>query len=109
MAKDNLPKPNKIKIGNWVFPVAIIIFFVIFTIVNGDSNLNQPIPISFSKFNTLLEKGEVDKVIVYNNLEAEVYLTKTALKEQSNKGVAKNLFNQPNAGPHYTFDIGSAE
>jgi len=109
MAKDNLPKPNKIKIGSWLFPVAIITFFIIFTVVNEDSNFNQPLPISSSKFNILLEKGEVDKVIIYNNIEAEVYLTKTALKEKSNKGVAKNLLNQPNIGPHYTFDIGSAE
>jgi cell division protease FtsH len=109
MAKDNLPNPNKIKIGSWVFPIVIILFFIIFTVVNGDSNFNQPLPISSSKFNTLLEKGDVDKVIIYNNVEAEVYLTKTALKEENNKEVAKNLINQPNFGPHYTFDIGSAE
>lgn len=109
MAKDNLPKPKKIKIGSWVFPVAIIAFFILFNTFSGESNFNQPLPISSSKFNNFLEKGEVEKVIIYNQTEAEVFLTKEALKDKTHKAVAKNMLNQPNLGPHYTFDIGNSE
>ncbi|MGG7034520.1 MAG: ATP-dependent zinc metalloprotease FtsH [Flavobacterium sp.] len=109
MAKDNLPKPKKIKIGSWVIPVAIIAFFIIFSTFSGESNFNQPLPISSSKFNNFLEKGDVEKVIIYNQTQAEVYLTKEALTEKMHKSVAKNMLNQPNLGPHYTFDIGSSE
>ena len=69
----------------------------------------DPLKTSSSKFNKYLEKGQVEKVIVYNKTEADVYLTATALKESTHKAVAKDLLNRPNKGPHYTFDIGNDE
>jgi cell division protease FtsH len=42
-----------------------------------------------------LEKGDVEKVIVYNKSEAEVYLTPNTLKEPYHKAVAKDLLNRP--------------
>lgn len=109
MAKDNNQNPKKINIGPWLFPGLLIIFFGVFAYINGNASFDKPVEISTSKFNTFLENGEVDKVIVYNKTEAEVYLTPVALKEKSHQNVAKNMLDQPNKGPHYVFDIGTDE
>lgn len=109
MAKDNKPNPTKIKIGPWLIPGALIIFFIAFSLFSGDSGLSKPGEISSSKFNVLLESGDVEKVIVYNKTEAEVFLNPEALKKAEYKAVAKNVLDQPNKGPHFVFDPGNEE
>jgi cell division protease FtsH len=77
--------------------------------INGGSSFQEPLKTSSSKFNAFLEKGQVEKVIVYNKTEAEVYLTAEALKDPIHKAVSKDLLNRPNTGAHYIFDIGNDE
>jgi cell division protease FtsH len=109
MAKDNKPNPSKIKFGPWLIPGALIVFFIVFSIFSGDSGLSKPGELSSSKFNVFLERGDIEKVIVYNKTEAEVFLTAAALKEVDHKAVTKNVLDQPNKGPHYVFDPGNEE
>ncbi|MCP2025893.1 cell division protease FtsH [Flavobacterium sp. HSC-32F16] len=107
MAKDNNPNPNKFKISPWLIYTAILLVFLFISFATGGSNLSEPAQLTSSKFNTLLEKGQIEKVIVYNKAEAEVYLTQAALKDAANKKVAKDLFDRANKGPHYTLEIGN--
>lgn len=109
MAKDNNPNPSKIKIGPWLIPGALIVFFIVFSVFSGDSGLSKPGELSSSKFNVFLERGDIEKVIVYNKIEAEVYLTAAALKQPEHKAVTKDVLDQPNKGPHYVFDPGNEE
>ncbi|HLA56584.1 MAG TPA: ATP-dependent zinc metalloprotease FtsH [Flavobacterium sp.] len=109
MAKDNNPNPNKLKISPWLVYGGIILIFLFISFVTGGSTFQEPAKTSSSKFNIFLEKGDVDKVIVYNKSEAEVYLTKAALKKKEYQAVAKDLLNRENKGPHYTLDIGNDE
>ncbi len=88
----------------------IILIFLGISYATGGSSFQEVAKTSSSKFNTYLENGDVQKVIVYNKTEAEVYLTKEALAKPMYKGVAKDLLNRPNIkGPHYVFDIGNDE
>jgi len=83
--------------------------FILLNIFNSGS-IQDPTKISSSKFDELLNKGQIEKVIVYNKVEAEAYLTKEALKDKANSKVAKDpLFGGVNKGPHYTFDTGNDE
>ncbi|WP_289658231.1 ATP-dependent zinc metalloprotease FtsH [Flavobacterium panacagri] len=107
MAKDNNPNPNKFKISPWLIYTAILLVFLFISFATGGSSLSEPAQLTSSKFNTLLEKGQIDKVIVYNKAEAEVYLNAAALKDPANKKVAEDIFKQPNKGPHYTLEIGN--
>ncbi|TDE02156.1 ATP-dependent zinc metalloprotease FtsH [Flavobacterium hiemivividum] len=107
MAKDNNPTPNKFKISPWLVYTAILLIFLFISFVTGSSSLQEPAQITSSKFNELLEKGSIEKVIVYNKSEAEVFLNTAALKSSDNKKVAKDIFDSPNKGPHYTFIIGN--
>lgn len=107
MASNNKQNPKKINLGPWLIPGAIIIFFLVFSLINGNANFEKPVEISTSKFNTYLDNGQVEKVVVFNNKIAEVFLKQAALKDKIHQKVAKDMLDQPNKGPHYTFDIGN--
>ncbi|MCV9929218.1 ATP-dependent zinc metalloprotease FtsH [Flavobacterium sp. LS1R49] len=107
MAKDNNPTPSKFKISPWLIYTAILLIFLFISFATGGSSLQEPAQLTSSKFNDFLEKGQIDKVIVYNKAEAEVYLNAAGLKDPANKKVSKDIFDRPNKGPHYTLEIGN--
>jgi cell division protease FtsH len=107
MAKDNNPNTNKFKVSPWLIYSAILLIFLFISFITGGSSFQEPAQLTSSNFNSYLEKGEIEKVIVYNKAEAEVFLTAAALKNPANKKVAKDVFDRPNKGPHYTFIIGN--
>ena len=107
MAKENNPNSNKFKVSPWLIYTAILLIFLFISFLTGGSNLSEPAPLTSSKFNTYLESGQIEKVIVYNKTEAEVFLNAAALKEKEHSKVSKDVFDRPNKGPHYSFDIGN--
>ena len=48
--------------------------FFIYKFCNRRFQFQEPAQLTSSKFNNYLEKGQIEKVIVYNKAEAEVYL-----------------------------------
>ena len=106
MANDK--KPNNFKISPWLIYVLVIAGFIALNYFGG-SGFQDTTKISYSKFNEYLNKGQIEKVIIYNKTEGEAYLTKSALEEKENKKVAKDMMGNENKGPHYTFDIGNDE
>ncbi len=107
MAKDTNPTPSKFKISPWLIYTAILLIFLFISFATGGSSLQEPAQLTSSKFNDFLEKGQIEKVIVYNKAEAEVYLNAAALKDPAQKKVSKDIFDRPNKGPHYTLEIGN--
>lgn len=107
MAKDNNPNSNKFKISPWLIYTAILLVFLSISFFTGGSSFQEPAQLTSSNFNAYLEKGQIEKVIVYNKTEAEVFLTAAAQKDPANKKVAKDILDRPNKGPHYTFTIGN--
>ncbi|MEC4050452.1 ATP-dependent zinc metalloprotease FtsH [Flavobacterium sp. SUN046] len=104
----NEKKSNNFKVNPWWIYGTLIAIFLALSFLNGDG-FKDPAMISSSKFDELLNKGEIEKVIVYNKVQAEAYLTKAALNDKTNKKVAKDVFGKVNAGPHYTFEIADAQ
>lgn len=109
MASENNQNPKKIKISPWLIYGAVALLFLFISFITGGSSFEEPLKTSSSKFNEYLEKGQVEKVIVYNKSEAEVYLTAEAVKDPIHKAVANDMLNRPNKGPHYTLEIGNDE
>ena len=109
MAKDNNPTPNKFKVSPWLVYTAILLIFLFISFITGSSSLQEPAQLTSSKFNVFLEKGQIERVVVYNKTEAEVFLKPEALKEKEHQKVAKDIFDRPNKGPQYTFEIGNDE
>ncbi len=104
----NEKKPNNFKISPWLIYVIVIAGFIALNYFGG-SSFQDTTKISYSKFNEFLNKGQIEKVIIYNKTEGEAFLTKAALKDKSNAKVAKDMLGNVNKGPHYTFDIGNDE
>ncbi|AOW10889.1 ATP-dependent zinc metalloprotease FtsH [Flavobacterium gilvum] len=107
MAKENNQNPNKFKVSPWLVYTAILFIFLAISFLTGGSSFHEPAQLTSSKFNSYLEKGQIEKVIVYNKNEAEVYLNQKALSDPQHKSVAKDVLGNVNKGPHYSFDIGN--
>ena len=102
----NEKKPSGFKLSPWwIYGALIVVFFALNYI--GGAGFQDTTKISYSKFNELLEKGQIEKVVIYNKTEGEAFLTKSALAETANKNVAKDMLGNSNKGPHYSFDIGN--
>jgi cell division protease FtsH len=101
-------KPNNIKFSPWWIYGLLIIVFLLLNVFSG-SSFQEVGKITSSKFNSLLDKGQVEKVIVFNKTEAEVYLTEAAMKDKENKKIATDVLGRENKGPHYSFEIGNDE
>jgi len=101
-------KPTGFKFSPWWISGAIILMFILLNLFNTAS-LQDPTKISSSKFDELLNKGQIEKVIVFNKVQAEAFLTAAAQKDKANSKVAKDLFGNVNKGPHYTFEIADAQ
>lgn len=111
MAKDNNnnQNPNKLKISPWLLYGGAILIFILISITTNSSNFSEPLTLTPPKFDTFLQNGEVEKVVVFNKTEGEVYLTAEALKDKAHNVVAKDMLNRPNPGPHYIVSIGNEE
>jgi ATP-dependent metalloprotease FtsH len=101
-------KPSGLKFSPWWISGAIIFMFIVLNLFNS-SSLQDPTKISSSKFDELLNQGQIEKVIVFNKVQGEAYLTAAAQKDKGNKKVAKDVFGNVNKGPHYTFEIADAQ
>lgn len=101
-------KSNNFKFNPWWIYGLLIVVFLLLNVFSG-SSFQEVGKITSSKFNDLLDKGKVEKVIVYNKTEAEVYLTEAAMKEKENKKIATDVLGRVNKGPHYSFEIGNDE
>ena len=106
MAKDNNPNPNKFKVSPWLVYTALILIFLAISFATGGSSFQEPAQLKSSDIDNMLAKGEIKNVIIFNNKDAEIYLSDAALKDPANKKVAKNVLDQPNKGPHYTTKFG---
>ena len=101
-------KPNGMKISPWWISGIILAMFVLLNVVGG-SSVEDSKSISSSKLDELINSGQIDKINVFNKVQAEVYLTDAALKEKNNKKVSKDVFGNPNKGPHYSSEIADAQ
>ena len=102
----NEKKPTGFKLSPlWIYGLLIAVFVGLSYI--GGAGFQDTTKISYSKFIEFLDKGQIDKVIIFNKTEGEAYLTKVALADKANKNVAKDMLGGINKGPHYSFDIGN--
>jgi len=63
-------KPSGLKFSPWWISGAIIFLFVLLDIFNS-TGFQDPTKISSSKFDELLNSGQIEKVIVFNKVQAE--------------------------------------
>ena len=91
----------------WIYGI-IIVAFILINFVNWGGGAKE---ISYQNFDRdMLQPHDVEKVVVINEKQAEVYIKKDKLKDDRYKDVrTKSIANVDNPGPHYYFNIGSVE
>jgi len=109
MAKDNKPNSNNFKVSPWLVYTAILLIFLTISFFTGGTSFQEPVKLEQPEFNTLLEKGQIEKIIIYNKKDAEIFLNAAALKDPANKKVAKDILKNPNKGPHYILNLGDGQ
>ncbi len=109
MSDEKKPNQKNFKVNPYLIYGVIILIFIAINYTTGGATFSEPLKTTSSKFNSFLENGEVEKVIVFNKTDAEVYLTTKAILDPKHKIVSKDMMQKPNKGPHYTIDIGNDE
>jgi ATP-dependent metalloprotease FtsH len=105
MAKENNPNSN-FKVSPWLVYTAIILIFLGISFATGGSSFQEPGQLKSSEIDNMLANGQIKNVVIFNNKDAEIYLSDAALKDPANKKVSKNVLDQPNKGPHYITKFG---
>lgn len=70
------------------------------------SGKESPVTTDWDTVETMIEQGEVDKIVVVNRENAEVYLTKEAIEKYRKDKKYENL---PQQGVQFEFTIGSVD
>ena len=110
-------KPNKPPMGNSNKPSAFkfnpiyVYGLILLAIVafNFYGSGGKPVETNWREVkNTMLKNGDIEKIVVVNKTEAEIYL-KEASYEKYKAKLDQGLSTPPKAGPHFTFNIGSVD
>ncbi|NNE26693.1 MAG: ATP-dependent metallopeptidase FtsH/Yme1/Tma family protein [Saprospiraceae bacterium] len=95
--------PKKVGLNSyWIYGIIIFLFLAanVVTLINSKTTV-----ITQSEFETMAEKGHIDKAVVINNRLVRVHVKKDAL--DSYPDVKENKFNVQQ--PHFTFKVGVIE
>lgn len=103
-----MSKPtNKPRFNPWLLWGGFILLFVIINYTSsGGLGNSKELPIS--KFNEILEKGQVERV-VFNRSSAKVFLTEEAKKQDEQSKAPNNVFAQFQEPSHFVVDIANVE
>ena len=101
--KPNKPKGFKFNFY-WIYAIIAVVFFGIQLMsVNTSSK-----EINWIVFEDHFQNQDVDKVVIINDKNIQVYIKNEALRKEKHKGVSQKAFgNGINKGPHYFFEMPS--
>ncbi len=100
--KMNMPRPSFL----WVYGViaALILGYYLFNPSN-----ESPAESNWTTVQPMVESGDVEKILVVNKDQAQVFLKKEAVEKYRNDTIDKRFRRLPEAGPHLIFTIGSVD
>ena len=96
------PRPSLL----WIYG-ALALLIAGWYVFGTDST--APIESDWTTLRPMVEQREVEKIVVINRTEAEVYLTEQAVERYRDDSRDDLLKRMPQAGPQLTFTIGSVE
>jgi len=106
--KKNLNKKPKLS-PYWIYGFIIVIFLAI-NVFSGGMGSSAGTPTTQDKFFEYLRNGEVEKVLIINRREAQVYLTPEAASSSEHKNSVKpQLLPMSGKTPNYEFQLGDLQ
>ncbi len=104
--KNPLEKRPKFKFNVfWIY--LAISALILLVMVNQGENKDDRV-LTYNRFEDLLEKGKINKVIIENKHLANIYITDAAKSEAANKPSEKGFFSNPTT-PDYILEIGDLQ
>ena len=111
----NIPKGNKKNPGGvkinpkfnliYVYGFLLLAFFVIHYMTSGGA----PVETSWQEVrNTMLKNGDVDKIVVVNKSQADIFLKEASYEKYKSK-LDLGIGSPAKIGPHFFFTIGSVD
>ncbi len=88
----------------WIYGILGVIFFGLYFANMGGS----PKEIDWGQLKTMLQNQEIEKILLVNKEQAEIYVKKDKLSLEKFKDVRPSG-NLVNSSPHYVYQIGSVE
>lgn len=98
----NMPRPSML----WIY--GLIGAFIIGWYVFGDVN-DTPLPSNWATVEQMVEKGDVDKILIVNHDQAQVFLKKDAAEKYRSDSTDKRFRRLPDTGVQLIFTIGSVD
>ena len=98
----NMPRPSML----WIY--GLIGAFIIGWCVFGDVN-DTPLPSNWATVEQMVEKGDVDKILIVNHDQAQVFLKKDAAEKYRSDSTDKRFRRLPDTGVQLIFTIGSVD
>ncbi len=90
----------------WVY--GILILGLIALEITGSKSSSKDIEMSYF-FSKLLPTHDVERIVIVNKEDAEIYIKKDSLKKAAYKDLTHTQFGTENNGPHFHFNIGTPE
>ena len=102
-------QPRRPKFNTYWIWAALIMLFIGINIFGGNK-WAQPSKTTQAEFEKYLADGDVERVVIINKKNAEVYLTSEAREKEEHKENASNKFISPNPGDaSYQFEFGDLQ
>jgi len=99
------PKPPKFNVY-WIYGIIALAFFGIQFLNIGHSATD----ITWDKLEKMLKIGDIEKIVVINNEQAEIYLRPDKIDQEKYKDLFKGGINGVSKqGPHFFYKYGSIE
>jgi AFG3 family protein len=110
------PKSSKRPLGNgnkmtpkfnpiYIYGILLLAFFAIQYFSTGGT----PVETNWQEVkNTMLKNGDIEKIIVINKSQADIYLKESAYEKYKSK-LEQGFSSPAKAGPHFYFTIGSVD
>ena len=110
MANENKkPEVRKPKFNSW-WIIGGLALLLLGSQFFGGNSLTKPKKITPANFQKYMKDGDVEKVVIYNNRLAKVYLTKDAKRKEEHSSKTKKGILKPNPNDaSYQFEIGDLQ
>jgi cell division protease FtsH len=107
---DNKFRKPGFRINPWALYVVLIVVVFGWSFFSGGFQMNDPKNLTITEFYRYLDRGDFEKVIIYNKTTAEAFIKEDAISKLDHTEVpTQDILKKPTKGPHYVTEIGNDE
>src|SRR5690606_30155788 len=107
---DNKFRKPGFKLNPWALYVVLIVVIFGWSFFSGGFQVNDPKNLTITEFYRYLDRGDFEKVVIYNKTTAEAFVKEDALTKLDHTEVpTQDILKKPTKGPHYVTEIGNDE